>query len=150
MKNKRCILIVISCFLLCSILLFGIKIKMDFLKIKAEWNCIFLNRKSDFKSFHFSGKIISKNFMEKAYLPYSLTILLDTNIIIPEWGKRCYPEYYEFDSEEKVLKFSVPKDIYNNADLNADVEKKRESDSLYINDKAYELLSTKFLEWIPQ
>lgn len=65
-------------------------------------------------------------------------------------GERCYPEYYEFDSEEKVLKFSVPKDIYNNADLNADVEKKRESDSLYINDKAYELLSTKFLEWIPQ
>ncbi len=51
----------------------------------------------------------SKDFMEKANQPYSLTILLDTNTSIPQWGDQFYPDYNEYDSSKRTLMFSIPK-----------------------------------------
>lgn len=149
MKNRRNVLIIIGCFLLCCIL-FAVKMSKNMLNVKTEWDSIFVDRKQDFKSYQFSGKIINRNITEKANLPYSLTIVLDTNAVIPQWGESFYYQYFEFDSGNNTLTFLVSKYIYSSVNLNDVIKKKRESDSLYINDKAYRLLSIKPLEWIPK
>lgn len=149
MKNKKYIVIIVGCILLCCILLFTIKCSISFMKIKADWENVFSERKLFFKSCDFSGRVINKDFMEKANLPYSLTVLLDTNTVIPQWGDRFYFSYYEYDFHNNTLTFSIPKYIYNNVRLNDMVKKSGGSDSIYVNDRSYKLLSNELLEWIP-
>lgn len=149
MKNKKHIVIIIGSILSCCILLFGIRCNKNLMKIKADWENVFSERKLFFKSCDFSGKVINKDFMEKANQPYSLTILLDANTSIPQWGDQFYPDYYEYDSSKRTLMFSIPKYIYNNVDINSIIKKNRGSDFICVNGKLYKLLSNKSLEWTP-
>jgi len=149
MKNRNWILIVISSILLGCTLLFIIKLNKDLMRIKTDWENIFIDRKQFFKSCLFSGKVINKTFIENTNLPYSLTIMLDSNTLIPEWGERAFYQYYEFDSEKRMLRFLVPEYVYRNTVKNDIIIKKGKSDSIFINDKAYELLSDESLKWAP-
>lgn len=77
MKNKKHIVIIVGCIFSCCILLFAIRCNKSLMKIKIDWENVFSERKSFFKSCDFSGKVINKDFMEKVNQPCSLTILLD-------------------------------------------------------------------------
>lgn len=150
MKNRKRILIIVSCILLSCTLLFVIKLNRDLIRIKTDWESTFIDKKLFFQSCAFSGKVISKDFIENTNLHYSLTIILDTNTLIPQWGERFYPRYYEFDLEKKILTFLVSENIYYNTKPNSIIIKKGKSDSIFINDKAYELLSNESLKWNSQ
>lgn len=149
MKNRNRILIVISSILLSCSLLFIIKLNKDLMRIKTDWENLFIDRKRFFNSCLFSGKVINKTFIENTNLPYSLTIMLDANTLIPEWGERAFYEYYKFDSEKRILKFVVSEYVYSNTVENDIIMKQGKSDSIFINNKAYELLSGESSKWIP-
>ncbi len=149
MKNRNRILIIISGILLCCTLLFIIKLNKDLMRIRTDWENTFIDRKLFFKSCLFSGKVKSKTFIENSNLPYSLTIMLDSNTLIPEWGEGAFYQYYEFDSEKSMLIFLVSEYVYRNTVENDIIIKKGNSDSIFINDKAYELLSSEPLKWVP-
>lgn len=149
MKNRNRILIITSSILLSCTLLFIIKLNKDLMKVKTDWENTFIDRKLFFRSCLFSGKVISKTFIENTSLPYSLTIMLDSDTLIPEWGERAFYQYYEFDSEKRMLKFLVPEYVYRNTIENDIIIKKGQSDSISINDKVYKLLSGEPLKWTP-
>lgn len=149
MKNRKRLLVIISSILLSCTLLFMIKLNKDLMRIKTDWENTFIDRKKFFKSCSFSGQIISKTFMKNGNLPYSLTIMLDDNTLIPEWDERTFYQYYQFDSEKRLLKLSVSEYVYRNTVENDLIIKEGKSDSIFINDKVYELLSNESLKWIP-
>lgn len=149
MKNRNRILIIISGILLSCTLLFVIKLNKDLMRIKTDWEKTFIDRKLFFKSCLFSGKVINKTFIENTNLPYSLTVMLDSNAFIPEWGEEAFYQYYEFESEKRILTFLVSEYVYRNTVENDIIIKKGNSDSIFINDKAYELLSSEPLKWVP-
>lgn len=149
MKNRNRLLIVMSSILLGSAFLFIIKINKDLMRIKTDWETTFIDRKLFFKSCLFSGKVISKAFIENTNLPYSLTIVLDSNTPIPEWGERVFYQYYEFDSDKRILKLSVSEYVFRNTMKDDIIIKKEKSDSIFINNRAYELLSSESLKWTP-
>lgn len=89
MKNRNRIFI-IGAILLSCIIISIVKLSKDLVRIKTDWESTFIDRKRFFKSFSFSGRVIYKTFPENVILPYSLTIKLDTNTFIPQWGDRFF------------------------------------------------------------
>lgn len=129
--------------------MFIIKLNKDLTQSKVDWENTFIDRKLFFKSCLFSGKVIGKTFIENGNIPYSLTIMLDSNTLIPEWGERAFYQYYEFSSEKRTLVLSVSEYVYKNTRENDTIIKKRNSDSIFINNKVYELLDSESLKWFP-
>lgn len=148
MKSRNRILIIISSLILGSTLFFVIKINEEMKLIRAEWEKVFTERKSFFRERSFSGKVIKKENYGNTFIPYSLTIELDSNTIVPSWGEQFYYQY-TFDPEANTLLFTVPEFIYKNATINSKIMKKEKSDSIYMNGKVYLLLSSKPFEWVP-
>ena len=75
-------------------------------------------------------------------------VRLDSDIIIPEWGRTFYYNYYVFDWIIIQCNFWFPsKSIIM---LQGDcILKRKNSDSIYINNKSYLLFSKEALKWIP-
>lgn len=147
MKNRNRILAIIGCIILGCSLFFVIRISKDLKGIRTDWERIFTKKKNFFRERSFSGKVIHKTKNVDPFIPYSLTIKLDSNTIIPPWEESFYHQF-NFDSEKKTLLFTISDSIYESVEINSRIIKKEESDSIYINGKAYILLSSKPFEWV--
>ena len=73
---------------------------------------------------------------------------LDSTTVIPE-GIGAYYDFYVFNSEERVLQFVVSEEVYKNTNMSSSIVKKEFSDSIYINDRSYLLISKERFKWLP-
>ncbi len=82
--NKKYAIMIISIFV-ATILLITFLIVNNYLRgIRTDWEREIIARKSFFSEYKFSGKIIEREYKGDNYhFPYSLTIKLDTNVVLP-------------------------------------------------------------------
>ena len=148
MESKKCKLIILGCLILFGILFIAIKINGLMNGIRTDWEVYFVRNKSFFQEQSFSGKIVNKSFLEKSSRPYSLIVKLDSTTVIPE-GIGAYYDFYVFNSEERMLQFVVSEEVYKDANMSFSIVKKEFSDSIYINDRSYLLISKERFKWLP-
>lgn len=110
-----------------------------------------LSHKKFIKEISFTGDIISlENCKDCSFNKYQIIIdLKDLNISEIKLSNQSYPPYYTMNSQNK-LSISVSEKLYKEARKGFEIEKKTNSESIFINGKKYELLSKEKYEWIPK
>ena len=117
--------------------------------IAIESRHYFKKAKAFFFNYEFFGNVVDRKYIEGDATAYFIVVRLDSDIIIPEWGRNFYYNYYVFDLDNNTMQFLVSKQIYNNVSQGDCILKRRNSDSIYINNKSYLLFSKEALKWIP-
>ena len=117
--------------------------------IAIESRHYFKKAKAFFFNYEFFGNVVDRKYIEGDATAYFIVVRLDSDIIIPEWGRTFYYNYYVFDLDNNTMQFLVSKQIYNNVSQGDCILKRKNSDSIYINNKSYLLFSKEALKWIP-
>ena len=118
--------------------------------IAIESRHYFKKAKAFFFNYEFFGNVVDRKYIEGDATAYFIVVRLDSDIIIPEWGRTFYYNYYVFDLDNNTMQFLVSKQIYNNVSQGDCILKRKNSDSIYINNKSYLLFSKEDLKWIPR
>ena len=111
----------------------------------------FKKAKAFFFNYEFSGNVVDRKYMEIEGddAVYFIVVRLNPDVNVPEWGRSFYYNYFVFDLGNNTMQFLVSKQIYNNISQGDCILKRKDSDSIYINNKSYLLLSKKALKWFP-
>lgn len=68
--------------------------------IAIESRHYFKKAKAFFFNYEFFGNVVDRKYIEGDATAYFIVVRLDSDIIIPEWGRTFYYNYYVFDLDK--------------------------------------------------